>query len=133
MLKAHRVGRPLDEAFESLNERMPSDDLKLLTMAILVARETGGDVTVVISQLVSTIRERKKLYDKVRTLTLQGRLQAYIMSAVPVLFAGFVRTFNPEYFQILLEDPLGNVCLAAACGLWCVGMFLLVKLSKVEL
>lgn len=133
MMKAHRLGRTLEDSLSGLNQRMPSTDLTLITTAVVVARETGGDVTKILSQLIATVRERRKLQDKVRTLTLQGRLQAYIMSALPVLFAFFVRTFNTEHFKVLLEDPMGNRILVLAVGLWLVGMALLLRLSRVEI
>ena len=133
MMKAHRLGRTLDDALSGLNERMPSNDLTLITTAVMVARETGGDVTKIFSQLIATVRERRKLQDRVRTLTLQGRLQAYIMSVLPVLFAFFVRTFNTQHFTVLWEDPMGNRDLVLAIGLWLVGMALLLRLSRVEI
>ena len=71
--------------------------------------------------------------DKVSTLTLQGRLQAYIMSILPVAFAGFVQTFNPHYFEPLLNDAKGPTILMTAAGLWVVGMLLLFRLCKVEI
>ena len=132
MMKAHRLGFTIDEALQRLNQRMPSEELNLVTTAVLVSRETGGDITGIITQLVGTIRERKKLTSKVSTLTLQGRLQAYIMSALPLLFVAFIRSFNPHYFDLLLENPTGKTCVIAACGLWIVSMFLLFKFSKVE-
>ena len=132
MMKAHRLGLTMEEALQALNERMPSDALNLVTTAVLVGRETGGDITNIISQLVTTIRERKKLQDKVQTLTLQGRLQAYIMSMLPILFAVFVRSTNPGYFDLLLNTHIGNVLILVACSLWAVGIFFLVRLSKVE-
>ena len=132
MMKAHRLGRTLEEALQRLNERMPSEELDLMTTALMVARETGGDVTGIINQLIGTIRERKKLNEKVTTLTLQGRLQAYIMSAVPVAFFFLVRTFNPRYFSLLLEAEPGKTILAIAGGLWLVGMFLLFRFSRAE-
>ena len=132
MLKAHRLGRTLEEALQGLNDRMPSDELQLMTTAVLVARETGGDVTEVIGQLVTTIRDRQKLGDKVKTLTLQGRLQAYLLSVLPIVFALFVRTFNPKFFNVLLEEPSGHMVIAAACVLWVVGMVLLMRMSQVK-
>lgn len=132
MLKAHRLGRPFPDALKALNYRVPCEELELFTTAVLVARETGGDLTKVISHLVVTIRERQKLQDKVKTLTLQGRLQAYVISALPMLFAVFVRGFNPQFFEIFVNDPVGQSLMAAAVLLWIVGMFLLMKLSKVK-
>ena len=133
MLKAQRLGRPFPEALKALNYRVPCEELELFTTAVLVARETGGDLTKVIGHLVSTIRERHKLQDKVQTLTLQGRVQAYVISGLPLAFATFVRQFNPDFFKIFLTDPVGQTLIVAAVGLWLVGMFLLFKLSKVKM
>lgn len=133
MMKAYRLGLTLEEALQRLNQRMPCEELNLVTTAVLVARETGGDITGVINRLIGTIRERKKLNDKIQTLTLQGRLQAYIMSLLPLVFAGFVRTFNPTYLSLLLEDHTGQLLLALAVVLWIVGMVLLFRMSKVDI
>lgn len=132
MMKAHRLGRSIEDALQGLNDRMPSQELQLVTTAVLVARETGGNVVGIINQLISTIRERKKLQEKVGTLTLQGKLQAYIMSILPIAFAAFVRTSNPGYFDLMFHDPVGQRLLTTAVGLWLVGMVLLFRLSKVE-
>ena len=132
VVKAHRVGRTLEDAMQSLNDRMVCEELELITTALLVARETGGDVTNVINQLIGTIREKKKLNDKVKNLTTQGRMQAYIMSLLPIGFAFFVRTFNPHYFDIMLQEQTGQTLLGVAVGLWVIGMFLLIQMSKVD-
>ncbi len=133
MLKAHRVGRTFEEALQRLNERMSCEEVELITTALLVARETGGDVTTIIQQLIMTIREKKKVLDKVKTLTLQGKLQAYIMSFLPVGFAVFIKAFNPTYFDPLLHYPVGHLLVGIAVLLWLCGMVLLLKLSKVDI
>ena len=133
MMKAHKVGRTLEEAMERLNQRMACEEMTLITTAVLLARETGGDVTTILSQLVTTIREKRKLTEKVGTLTLQGRMQAWIMSLLPVGFAALVRTFNPTYFDPLLHDPTGKTLMITAVGLWLCGMTLLMHFSKVEI
>jgi len=132
MIKAHRVGVPLEDALQGLNQRMVCEEMNLITTAVLMARATGGDVTKVINQLITTIREKRKLDDKVKTLTLQGKLQAVIMSGLPIIFAVFVRSSNPGYFDLLLHDKLGNTLLFVAIGLWIVGVIILVKVSKVD-
>ena len=133
MMKAHKVGRTLEEAMERLNQRMVCEEMNLITTAVLLARETGGDVTTIINQLITTIREKRKLNEKVGTLTLQGRLQAYIMSFLPVGFAVLVRGFNPTYFDPLLHDPAGKTLIFTAVGLWVCGMVLLMRFAKVEI
>lgn len=133
MIKAQRLGQPFEETLQGLNARMACEELDLITTAVLVARETGGDLTSIIAQLITTIREKRKLLDKVATLTLQGRLQAYIMSALPLVFAAFVRTTSPHYFDVFFQDTGGLMVLGLAAGLWLVGMVLLAQLSKVRM
>jgi len=132
MMKAHRLGLTLEESLQRLNLRMPGDELNLITTAVLVNRETGGEITAILTQLISTIRERKKLSDKVATLTMQGRLQAYIMSAMPVFFAVFIRSVNPHYFDVLFQSEAGRTVLMIAVGLWAAGMWLLRRMSRVD-
>ena len=132
VIKAHKIGLPFDDALQALNRRMACEELNLIVTALLMAKGTGGDVTKVLDQLVVTIREKRKLIEKVKTLTLQGKLQAYIMSGLPIFFAVFVRSFNPNYFDVMLTDPTGQALLITCVVLWLVGMFLLFKLSKVD-
>lgn len=132
VIKAYRVGRTLEEALQRLNDRMTCEELNLMTTALLVARETGGDVTRLINQVIITIRDKKKLNEQVQTLTMQGKLQAYVMSALPIGFAFMVRTFNPKYYDVMLQDARGQMLLVAAVVLWVMGMVLLVRLSKVD-
>lgn len=133
MLKAQRLGRPFPEALKALNHRVPCEELELFTTAVLVARETGGDLTKVIGHLVTTIRERHKLQDKVQTLTMQGRIQAYVISALPLAFAVFMRPLNPQFFDVFLRDPVGQTLIVLAVALWLVGMYLLFRMSKVKM
>jgi len=132
MMKAHRVGLSFEEALQGLNQRMACEELNLITTAVILARGTGGDVTRIIAQLIVTIREKRKLYEKVKSLTLQGKLQAYIMSGLPVLFAVFVTGTSPGYFDIMLHDQVGRMMLGIAGGLWVVGIIVLFKVSKVD-
>jgi len=133
VMKAYRLGCTFEDALQGLNNRMPCDELNLITTAVMVARETGGNITGILGQLVTTIREKKKLKEKVQTLTVQGQLQAYIMSALPLLFASVIRLSNPTYFKTLLEEPVGHTALAVAVALWLVGIVLVIKVSKVEI
>ncbi len=132
LLRENHMGVPLEECFLHLRERVPLDDLGLIISAIGVARETGGDLTDIFSQLVFTIREKNKLERKVRTLTVQGRLQGLIMSLLPIAFALFMKYTSPENFNILLENKMGQMLLIYAVCSEIVGVILIRKLSKVE-
>ena len=133
VVRAHRLGRSFEEALQTLNDRIPSDEVNLITTALLVGRETGGDVTEIIGQLITTIREKKKLTDKSRTLTLQGRMQAFIMSVLPIGFATLIKIFNPHYFDPLLQTGVGRMLIMIAVILWVCGVLVLRKFCKVEI
>ena len=133
IIKAHRLGRTFEESLQKLNDRIPTEEVNLMTTALLVGRETGGDVTEIISQLITTIREKKKLNEKVKTLTLQGKMQAYLMSVLPVAFVFVVRTFNPDYFTLMVTTAFGRMLILLAFILWLCGMFTLIKASKVDI
>jgi tight adherence protein B len=126
------MGVGLDECLLHLKKRIPIDDLGLITSAISVARETGGDLTEIFSQLVFTIREKLKLERKVRALTIQGRLQGLVMSLLPIGFAIFTFYMSPESLKTMIENPTGRLLLMWAAVSEVIGTILIKKFSKVE-
>ncbi|MCX5707804.1 MAG: type II secretion system F family protein [Candidatus Omnitrophica bacterium] len=132
VVRENSMGMPLDECLDNLRKRMPIDDLGLITSAVSVARETGGNLTDIFAQLVITIRDKIKLERKVRALTVQGRLQGLIMCILPIAFALFVKQVNPESFDIMLNSPIGRKLLIWAACSEIIGIILIRKLSKVE-
>jgi tight adherence protein B len=132
VVKENRMGVALEDCLAHLRERMPLDDLQLIISAISVARETGGDLTEIFSQLVFTIRGKIKLERKVRALTVQGRLQGAIMSLLPIGFGIFIYYVSPENFNIMFTDKTGKMLMVWAVISECIGIILIKKLSKVE-
>ena len=133
ILRENKMGVSLEESFEKLNKRLPSDELNLLTTAILVARETGGDITQLFGTLINTIRAKIKLMDNVKTLSLQGRIQGIVMSCLPVVFVFMVYSFNPRYFDVMLSNPTGRMLLIYAVISEIVGVFLIRVFSRMNL
>ncbi len=132
ILRENKMGISLEESFDSLNRRMPSEELNLLTTAILVARETGGDITQLFSRLIGTIRAKVKLNDSVKTLSMQGKIQGVVMSFLPIGFALLVISFNPNYFDIMFSSPLGRGLMVYAVISEAVGMYLIRIFSRVN-
>lgn len=133
ILRENKMGMSLEESFEKLNKRLPSEELNLLTTSILVARETGGDITQLFGTLITTIRAKLKLMDNVKTLSMQGKIQGIVMSFLPIAFTVMVYSFNPHYFDIMLANPLGRVLLIYAVISEIIGMFLIRMFSRVNL
>lgn len=133
VLRENRMGIPLEVSLANLKKRMPLDDLDLIITSILVSRETGGDLTLTFNQLIITIRERDKLQGRLKALTVQAKLQGIIMGALPVAFAIFVYSFNPHFFDIMLQNETGRMMLMLAFILEVVGVFFVHKFSKVDI
>lgn len=133
ILRENKMGIALEESFDNLNRRMPSEELNLLTTAILVARETGGDITLLFGRLIQTIRAKIKLGDSVKTLSMQGRIQGIVMSGLPIGFAILVISFQPNYFDVMLSNPLGRGLMIYAVISELIGMYMIRMFSKVNI
>jgi tight adherence protein B len=133
VLKSIRIGVPLDDAFADLTKRMPVEELKFLISAILVARETGGDLPSVLIKLVDTLRDRYKLKENIKTYTIQGKVQGFIMGAIPVVFYFVVKAQNPHHFDIMLSSATGKFLLALCVLFQVLAIVFIIKVSKVEI
>lgn len=132
VIRENKMGSPIEECLAHLWRRVPAEDLDLITVAIGIARETGGNLTEIFETLVYTIREKKKLTDRVKALTVQGRLQGYIMMVLPIAFGIFIYFTSPENFQIMFTDKLGRMLLMWSLISEGVGIILIKKLSRIE-
>ena len=130
VLGENKMGVSLDEALGRLYKRIPSPALQQMISAILLARETGGNLPAIFSRIVSTIRERKKIEENLLVLTLQGKLQAFVMSGLPVAFFFMVNGTNPQYFKVMVTTDIGKILIAVCVGLWLVGTFFIIKISS---
>ncbi len=132
VLGENKMGVTMDEAMNRLYKRMPSPALQQMISAILLARETGGNLPVIFSRIVSSIRERRKIEENLQVLTLQGKLQASVMSGLPIAFFVMVNATNPRYFRVMIETDTGRMLLMICAGLWLVGTFFIIKISAVK-
>lgn len=132
LLKENRMGVPLEECLVKLKRRMQCEELDMLVTAVLVARETGGDLTAIFTNMVKTIRERNRLLSRVKALCSQGKLQGRVMMLLPIVFGYGVYKFDPTFFNTLMNDPQGRMMLGYAVVSEILGMFFIIRLSKVE-
>ena len=127
-----KVGMSFDAALESLSQRVGSDDLTLVTTAILISRRTGGNVTEIFDKISETIRGRMKIERKVKTLTAQGRMQGIIVSCMP-LFLGIVMVIlKPEMMMPFLFSLTGLVCILVVIALLTVGWLIIRKIITID-
>ena len=127
-----RLGMSFDEALASLAERVGSDDLRLVTTALLISRKTGGNVTEVFDKISHTIRGRMKIERKVRTLTAQGRMQGIVITAMPFLLALAMTIVKPKMMIPFFLSPFGVVSVLVAVTLITLGWLCIRKIITID-
>ena len=125
-------GLPLRDALMNLAERVPIVDVRFFVTALLIHKETGGNLAALLDDLSAVIRERFRLLRDVRVRTAQGRLTAGILIALPPAFVVLMRTTNPDYVTPLFTDVLGRYMLGGAVLLQIVGSIVLWKIVNIK-
>lgn len=125
-------GLPFREAMLNLARRVPLADLQFLVTAMLVQKETGGNLAEVLDKTADVLRGRIKLEGQIRVHTAQGRLTGGLLCALPfVCFVG-ISIFNPGYVQLLFDDPMGQQMVQLALGGMIIGIFMIRKIVDVK-
>jgi len=125
-------GLPLRDALTNLAGRVPIVDVRFFVTALLVHKETGGNLAQILDDLAHVIRDRFKLLGEVRARTAQGRLTAGILIALPPAMIVLLRGMNPDYVNVLFTDPVGPYLLGGAALLQIVGSLLLWKVVNIQ-
>ena len=126
------LGLPLKEALLNLTERVQSLDLKLFVTAVLLQKETGGNLTEILHKISHTIRERFKLMGQMKVYTAQGRFSMWILGMLPVGFALLMQLINPGYLAPLFEEKSGHVLLIFALSLQIIGFLVIRKIVTIK-
>ncbi len=115
------LGRPLPESLSALAERMGSDDVAWVGMAIELHQHAGGNLAEVLDTVAHTITQRERLRAEVATLTAEGRISALVLGLLPPLLTGVITVVNPGYVASLLDEPLGLAMVVGAAVAMVVG------------
>jgi tight adherence protein B len=125
-------GLPLKQALFNMVERIPLLDLKFFVTAILMQKETGGNLAEILTNLSHLIRERFKIEGEVRTFSAQGRLTGYILTAVPAAMLVILSTMNWDYMSALFKEKLGHYMLAGAGFCQLLGYIIIRKIVNIK-
>jgi tight adherence protein B len=125
-------GLPLRDALLNLAERIPIIDVRFFVTALLIQKETGGNLAEILDGLSRVIRDRFRIYREVQVRTAQGRLTAGILIALPIIMMIVLTALNPKYMAVLFTDPRGPVLLGIAAGLQAIGSAILWKIIHFE-
>ena len=127
-----RLGKGMEDALEDIAQRMRSTDFSWAVMAIRIQRQVGGNLAEVIATVAATMRERELLRRQVSALSAEGRLSAWILGALPIVFTVFLVLTRPTYLAPLIQTPIGIGMIILATILMTAGAIWLAKTVKVE-
>ena len=126
------LGLPLRDSLRNLVARVPIDDLRFLATAIMLQKESGGNLAQILDKTSAVIRERARLRGQLAIYTAQGRVTGYILCAAPFLMFGVISLVNHEYEKPLFSDPFGIKMLYFGLGMMVIGILAIRKIIDIE-
>lgn len=127
------LGLSLKLALENLTQRMPLLDLRMCVTAVLIQRETGGNLAEILEKVAYTIRERFRIMGDLKTLTTSSRMSAWLLCGLPIFVTIVITGMNPDYMSVLWKDPRGHYLIAAAMILQVTGMLIVRKILDIKI
>jgi len=128
-----RLGVPIGLAFEQMVHRTPSVDLQFMATAMLIQRETGGNLTEILDRLNSVVLERKRMRGHVKALTGQARMGGYVVGGLPVILSAGMFLMNPKYLMPMFTTKLGNYALGGAFVMQVLGFMVMRKIVNIKM
>ncbi len=132
LYEEQKFGMPVRDALMNLTERMPLVDVKFFVTAVMLQRETGGNLAEILDNLSYVIRERFKIQRQVRVYTAQGRLTMALLMGMPPIIVTVMLLLNPGFIKPLFSDPIGHTLLVAGITLQTVGYFVIRKIIRIQ-
>ena len=127
-----RLGRPAEDALESLAERVGSPDFKWAVLAVNIQREVGGNLAEILDTVADTLRERAMLRRQIKVLTAEGRLSAWVLGLLPFGIALYMFAVNPDYLGLLWHTTYGIIMLIVAGCLMVAGVLWMKKIVNID-
>jgi len=115
-----------------MTERVPNLDLRFFATAIVLQRQTGGDLAEILDKIGYIVRERFKIYGQIQALTGEGRLSGVVLLALPPVLAVVMLYLNPKYMMLLVTDPMGQQMLAGGIVMQVVGALVIRKIINIK-
>lgn len=126
------LGIPMEDALENLTERIPNLDLRFFATAVILQRQTGGDLSEILDKIGYLVRERFKIWGQVQALTGEGRLSGIVLLALPPALFMAVYRLNPDYVMPLFTDPMGRKMLAGGLVMQLLGALVIRKIVNIK-
>lgn len=126
------IGVSVYDALDNLAARMPGHETLMMARAIRIQSQTGGDLAKILEHLAETIKERRRIQRKIQALTAEGRASAAILSGLPPFLAGFISLTEPQMGHALMLTAPGHIALGIVFVLESCGVFMLMRMLKVD-
>ena len=132
ILQQNRIGVTLEECFENLVKRVPTEDNDMFVASVNILRETGGNLSETFDTIVHIIRERIRLQQKIDSFTAQGKFQGYLMALMPLLIGSIFASSNPDSMMLLFTTLPGNLALFGIVALDLFGLWVILKIVDIK-
>lgn len=132
VVRDNSLGMSLEKALQDFSDRTDDEDIDMLIMALIIQRKVGGNLTEILDTIAATIRDRVRIRGEVKTLTAQGKMSAIIISLLPVGVALMIFIVNPSYMMELFQNKIGLILVGLALVMEVVGMYVLFKMTDIE-
>jgi tight adherence protein B len=132
VFEENNLGIPLQEAMDNMTERVPNLDLKFFATAVILQRQTGGDLAEILDKIGALIRDRFRIWGQIQALTGEGRLSGIVLLAMPPALFAAVYKLNPDYVMLLFTDELGKKMLIGTIVLQLMGAWMIRKIVNIK-
>lgn len=132
LFEENRLGLDMKEALKKLGGRVDSAELRLFVTAVILQRETGGNLSEILEGTAAVIRDRFRILGDVRSMTAQARLSGFILAILPIAMAVFIMFVAPDYLKGLAADPLGKYMIVAAVVMQVVGFLIMRRIVNIR-
>ena len=125
-------GMPQNEALMRLADRVPIDDLRYFVIAVMIQRESGGNLAELLDNISGIVRARLKLMGEVRTLSAEGKMSAWILGLLPFCVGALINIVNPQFMDVLWTDPIGLKLVGGALVMMAIGVWWMRKIIQIR-
>ncbi|HJV84033.1 MAG TPA: type II secretion system F family protein [Noviherbaspirillum sp.] len=125
-------GIPMQDALKHLSARVPGTDVGYFVVAVLIQRETGGNLAELLGKIATLVRERLRLFGQIRVYSAEARLSAWILGLLPIVLVLFLNIVNPRFMRVLWTDPAGEKIITVISVMMVFGAFWMRKIIRIK-